>query len=67
MKKVLKIECILSIIGLTMITTGLFMIIIDKLNVVIADKINQERCYNLPLNDFYRDKSCLKYKERLVR
>lgn len=67
MKKVLKIECILSIIGSTMITAGLFMIIIDKLNVVIADKINQERCYNLPLNDFYRDKSCLKYKERLVR
>lgn len=67
MNKVLKIEYILSIIGLTMITIGLFMIIIDKLNMVIVDKINQERCYNLPLNDFYKDKSCLKYKERLIR
>ncbi len=67
MGKVLKIEHILSIIGLTMIIVGLFMIIIDKLNMVIVDKINQERCYNLPLKDFYGDKSCLKYKERLYK
>lgn len=29
--------------------------------------IPYNRYYNLPLNDFYKDKSCLKYKERLIR
>ena len=29
----------------------------------ISNKINENRCYNLPLNEFYKDKSCLKYVE----
>lgn len=29
----------------------------------ISNKINENRCYNLPLNKFYQDKSCLKYVE----
>lgn len=29
----------------------------------ISNKINENRCYNLPLNEFYQDKSCLKYME----
>lgn len=29
----------------------------------ISNKINENRCYNLPLNEFYQDKSCLKYVE----
>lgn len=32
---------------------------------IILDKLNQERCYNLPLNTFYEDESCLKYTEVL--
>lgn len=30
---------------------------------VISNKINENRCYNFPLNEFYQDKSCLKYVE----
>jgi len=33
--------------------------------IIVLDKINEERCYNLPLNEFYNDNSCLKYRERL--
>lgn len=58
MNKILRIEYILSIIGLAMIIIGL--------SIMILSEFNQERCYNLPLNEFYRDKSCLKYKERLL-
>lgn len=32
---------------------------------VIADKLNEKRCYNLPLNEFYKDNSCKKYVEKL--
>ena len=59
MSKVFKIEYMLITVGLMMIMIGLFIILLNKLN--------QERCYNLPLNDFYKNKSCLKYKERLVK
>lgn len=33
--------------------------------IIVLDKVNEDRCYNLPLNEFYQDKSCLKYRERL--
>ena len=29
----------------------------------ISNKINENKCYNLPLNEFCQDKSCLKYVE----
>lgn len=29
----------------------------------ISNKINENKCYNLSLNEFYQDKSCLKYVE----
>jgi len=42
------------------------MIMIGTL-IMAVEKIDENRCYNLPLNDFYRDKSCLKYKEGVIR
>lgn len=57
MNKILRIEYMLITVGLMMIMIGLFIIALNELD--------QERCYNLPLNEFYKDKSCLKYKERL--
>ncbi len=59
MSKELKI--IFFIIGLILCA------LIVTLAYVASDKYNQVRCYNLPLNEFYNDKSCLRYKERLVR
>ncbi len=47
-------------------TIGLMICaLITTLAYIAADKYNQERCYNLPLNEFYADNSCLKYKEVL--
>lgn len=50
-----------------MIALSIIIILIVLIIVLcgILDKLNQERCYNLPLNDFYNDISCLRYKEDL--
>lgn len=32
---------------------------------VINEKVNKNRCYELPLNDFYNTPSCHKYVEEL--
>lgn len=40
-------------------------IILALILLIVLDKINEDRCYNLPLNDFYKDKSCKKYVEKL--
>lgn len=50
------------VIALAIVITSIVLII--SLTMVL-DKLNEERCYNLPLNDFYNDKTCLKYTENL--
>lgn len=61
MKSILKNKntwiIIASLIGIVIVFIRLSLI-----NKAI-DKINEERCYNLPLNEFYEDKSCLKYTQ----
>lgn len=52
-----KIKIMYMILALGILTIVFYAI------TVVADKINQHRCYNLPLNEFYEDKSCLKYTE----
>ena len=47
------------------IVTLITVIALIILLLVALDKINEARCYHLPLNDFYNDKSCLKYTEEL--
>lgn len=53
------IDVIFFIIGLMLCA------LIVTLAYIASDKYNRERCYNLPLNKFYADNSCLKYKEVL--
>lgn len=48
----------------------IFIIIVTSIALIILllvalDKINEARCYNLPLNTFYEDQSCLRYKEKI--
>lgn len=50
------------VIVLAIVITSIALIIVLS---IALDKLNKERCCNLPLNDFYNDKSCLKYKEDL--
>lgn len=50
------------VIALAIVITSIVLIIVLS---IALDKLNKERCYNLPLNDFYNDKSCLKYMEEL--
>lgn len=52
---------------IAIIITLILILLVAIITIVVVDNINKEKCYNMPLNDFYRDKSCLKYKERLVR
>lgn len=59
MSKVLKI--------VTIVITFIIILLAIVIAFVAIDEVNKEKCYNLPLNDFYRDKSCLKYKERLIK
>lgn len=51
-----------NILAITILTL-IIAIIMVKAFTFLVDKINQERCYNLPLNDFYKDKSCMKYTQ----
>lgn len=48
------------VIALGIVIVSIALIIVLS---IVLDKLNQERCYNLPLNTFYEDKSCLKYRE----
>lgn len=50
-----KLAYVIGGIGITMICIGILIQCIGELN--------QKRCYNLPLNKFYEDKSCMKYTE----
>ncbi len=45
---------IITIIGCSMIILGVVLQVLDT--------INKYRCYELPLNEFYNDNSCLKYR-----
>ena len=44
---------IIIIIGCSMIILGVVLQVLDTMN--------RDRCYELPLNEFYNDNSCLKY------
>lgn len=62
MNKQLNTVIVAIVIMIVSFFTG---VVIEEIVYNIKDKINQERCYNLPLNDFYKDESCLKYVEKL--
>lgn len=53
------------VVFLSTIAILLTLIVIKEVSIVVAEKLNRNRCYNLPLNDFYNDKTCLQYKENL--
>jgi hypothetical protein len=48
-----KLKWVLIVIGILLILLGLTM--------KLAWKIEEIRCWNMPLNDFYRDKNCLRH------
>lgn len=50
---------------ITVIIAVMAILLLAILIFIKLDKKNQDRCYNLPLNEFYSDKSCLRYKEVL--
>lgn len=50
---------------ITVIIAVMAILLLAILIFIKLDKKNQDRCYNLPLNEFYGDKSCLRYKEVL--
>ena len=51
--------------GCLLIILGLIIQLYDMIKVQLINKIKEEYCYNLPLNTFYKDSECLKYKEIL--
>ena len=54
-----RIEKILNVIGIAMIvliTIGIIWFIID-----FKEMLNDHRCYELPINEFFQDKKCEKY------
>lgn len=53
-KKII-IAHILGIIGIVLITIGITLTIIEN--------INKTMCYDMPLNEFYSNKHCMKYWE----
>lgn len=48
-----KIALVISLIGFLMIVVGFI--------IVLVDKINENRCMNMPISDVYSDKSCNRY------
>lgn len=51
--KILNIAAIITII--------LFISFIIFFIIAFKEMLNDHRCYNLPLNEFYQDKKCEKY------
>ena len=54
-----KIEKVIGI--LTIITIVVVAIFIIFFIIEFKEMLNDHRCYNLPLNEFYQDKKCEKY------
>lgn len=48
-----KIALVIALIGFLMIVVGFI--------IVLVDKINENRCMNMPISDVYSDKSCSRY------
>ncbi len=58
----MKEDKIEKIIGISAIIIGIVMCIgIIIFAIEFAEMLNDHRCYNLPLNEFYKDKKCEKY------
>jgi hypothetical protein len=51
----LKLVVVLLYVGVFLIVLGLFIGILGALH--------DKRCYELPLNEFYKDKSCRVYRK----
>lgn len=54
-----KLEKILNVIGI--ITIIIMLIFIIWFVIEFKEMLNDHRCYNLPLNEFYQDKKCERY------
>lgn len=54
-----KIEKVLNILAI--ITISLMVIFIIVFAIAFKEMLNDHRCYNLPINEFYQDKKCEKY------
>lgn len=54
-----KISKALEITGI--ITIVIVIITIILFLIAFKEMLNDHRCYNLPLNEFYQDKKCEKY------
>lgn len=49
-------------VGIAMIIVAIILILMGIIiSIDIPERINKERCFNLPLNEFFEDKSCEKY------
>ena len=51
------IFCILGIVLINIIYGFIFLI------KIITNYVEQNMCYNMPLNDFYKNSNCLKFTE----
>lgn len=54
-----KLEKILKIMTITILILSVIFIIWFILE--FKEMLNDHRCYNLPLNEFYQDKKCERY------
>lgn len=54
-----KLEKVLNIMGI--ITIIVILIFTIWFVVEFREMLNDHRCYNLPLNEFYQDKKCERY------
>lgn len=53
-----KIAIIIALVGILMIAVGF--------TIGLVDKIREERCMNMPVDDIFSDKSCNKYVSKYV-
>lgn len=56
MNKLEKVLTIISVIVLVFIVICIIWFILE-----FKEMLNDHRCYNLPLNEFYQDKKCERY------
>lgn len=54
-----KLEKVLNIMGV--ITIIVILIFTIWFVIEFREMLNDHRCYNLPLNEFYQDKKCERY------
>lgn len=56
MDKLEKLLSVLGIIIIILITIGVLWFVVE-----VKEMLNDYRCSNLPLNEFFQDESCKKY------